>query len=326
MKSKTKFEIANDVIIKLFQNAGFVNVEKITPLTAGEFNSAYCACADNKDCVLKIAPISDENTLTYEKNIMAREVDFYRIVNEQTKVKTPQIYFYDNSKKLVDAEYFIMEKLNGTPLNCVHLGKAENQITLEKIGEMVAQLHKIYGNQFGYVQNGLSENWYLAIKAMTENLISDCARRGKKAKKGEKLLKYIEKYKSILQNVESTYTHFDIWAGNIFYEKNGDEIVLTIIDTERSFWGDGIGDFVSIDLFNNLKDKCAVINGYNRNVASPLMLTSDEEIRFAIMTAYLALIVHTEKFFRYTRIQAKYMINISLAKMLFKRAFLTLEK
>lgn len=325
MKSFTKFNIDEKTVEKLFKAAGFDKIESISPLTAGEFNSAYVASAGGKGYVLKVSPTLSANVLTYEKNIMANEVDFYRIIREQTTVKTPQIYYYDNSRKLIPSEYFIMERLTSKPLSETNLGADDRKKVLVKTGEMVAKLHNIKGEKFGYIQNGLRDNWYEAIKSMVNNLISDCKKVGKKAKNGYKLLEYIEKYKGILIGVTPTYTHFDIWDGNIFCEKVGEEFDLTLIDTERGFWGDRLGDFVSVDILKEFRDKTDAIKGYNERAENPITFTRDEVVRYSILLAYLALIVHSEKYVRYTKLQGKYWANISFSKLLFNRAFKELK-
>lgn len=320
MKSYTKFELSNDTVKKLAEKAGFSIIENIKPLTAGEFNSAYFVSADGKELVLKVSPKKGTNVLTYEQDIMKREIEFYKIIERSANVKTPKIYYYDDSADIIDAEYFIMEKLSSKPLTDVRLNKEQKEEVLLKVGEMIADLHNIKGEKFGYVQNELYDNWYDAIRSMTANLINDCKKIGKKAENGKTLLKYIDKYKDVLMKVHSTYTHFDIWDGNIFYENNGG-IKLTLIDTERSFWGDRIGDFVSTDIMRDLADKKEIIKGYNSAAKTPLALSEDEKIRYYIMLGYLALIVHSEKYVRYSVLQSKYIANAVFSKTLFQRAF-----
>lgn len=325
MKSKTKYFVSESQIAEIFAVAGLGEVTKVAELSAGEFNSAYHVTANGTEYVLKIAPKNNSHTLTYEKDIMARELESYRLIAEKTDVKTPKIYYFDDTLSIISTKYFIMEKLDSKPLNTVKLSKPERQNVNKLIGDMVAKLHTVKGNGFGYEQNGLYSNWYLALRSMVENLINDCARLNKKCKKGTKLLKYIDKCRAILENVESVYTHYDIWDGNIFYKNDNGEIELTLIDTERGFWGDGIGDFVSIEMLTPLNKKMSVI-GYNKLVEKPISFTRDEMIRYYIMIAYLGLIVYTEKFARYKTWQSKYFINIVLSKILLTQAFNGLKK
>lgn len=325
MKSKTKYFVSESNIVEIFSVAKLGAVTNVAELSAGEFNSAYRVTANGAEYVLKIAPKDNTHTLTYESDIIAREVEFYRLIAEKTDVKTPKIYYYDDTLSIIPTKYFIMEMLDSRPLNTVKLSKSERLNVNKLIGEMVAKLHTVKGNGFGYEQNGLYSNWYLALRSMVENLINDCARLNKKCKKGAKLLEYIDKSKAILEKVESVYTHYDIWDGNVFYKNDNGDIELTLIDTERGFWGDGIGDFVSIELMTALNKKTSVI-GYNKLVEKPISFTRDEMIRYYIMTAYLGLIVYTEKFARYKTWQSKYFINTVLSNIMLKQAFNGLKK
>lgn len=325
MKSKTKYFLNESQISDIFNSAKLGAVTNVAELSAGEFNSAYHVTANGAEYVLKIAPKDNSNTLTYESDIMAREVEFYRLIANKTDVKTPKIYHYDDTLLIIPTKYFIMEMLDSKPLNTVKLSRLERIKVNELIGEMVAKLHTIKGNGFGYEQNGLSTNWYLALHSMVENIICDCAWLNKKCRKGANLLRLIDKSKAVLESVEPVYTHYDIWEGNIFYKNNNGDIELTLIDTERGFWGDGIGDFVSIELLTALNKKKS-ISGYNKLAEKPISFTRDEMIRYYIMTAYLGLIVYTEKFARYKKWQLKYFINIVLSNILLKQAFNGLKK
>lgn len=325
MKSKTKYFLNESQISEIFNSAKLGVVTNVSELSAGEFNSAYRVTTNGAEYVLKIAPKDNAHTLTYEANIMAREVEFYRLIAEKTDVKTPKIFYYDDTMSIIPTKYFIMEMLDSKPLNTVKLSKSERQNVNELIGEMVAKLHTVKGDGFGYEQNGLHNSWYLALRSMVESLISDCARLNKKCKKGAKLLEYVDKSKAILEKVESVYTHYDIWDGNIFYKNDNGAIELTLIDTERGFWGDGMGDFVSIELLTALNKKKSVI-GYNKIAEKPIKFSRDEMIRYYIMTAYLGLIVYTEKFARYKTWQSKYFINIVLSNIMLKQAFNGLKK
>ena len=59
MISRTKFEIDEPTILRLFAQAGISGVLSAKPLGDGEFNAVYLAHAEAKDYVLKIAPRAD---------------------------------------------------------------------------------------------------------------------------------------------------------------------------------------------------------------------------------------------------------------------------
>lgn len=327
MKSMTKFSVPDDTIRQLFQEKGLGEVTAVTPLTAGEFNSAYSVTANGRKCVLKIAPQqNNKHTLTYETDLMRQEVAFYKLIRENTDVRVPEIYCADFSESLIPAHWFVMEKLQGVPLTDASLSNAEKARVYEEIGAMLAKLHTVTGKDFGYVQNGLCKNWYLAVRKMIENLLKDCKAVGKRCRLGERLLSAVERHKTLLETVPCTYVHFDVWEGNVFYQPDKDGgFSLALIDTERSLWGDRLGDFCSLDFSKPLSEKTALFKGYNRASAHPIHATPEEEIRYRVLCGYLGLIMYTERFYRYKRTQKKYYINAASGKKMLSDALRVLE-
>ncbi|MEG0545974.1 MAG: aminoglycoside phosphotransferase family protein [Oscillospiraceae bacterium] len=325
MKSFTKFCVADSDIVKVFHKAGFCEITSIEPLTAGEFNSAYFVIADKNEYVLKISPKDDTNVLTYEKDIMDKEIKFYNMIAEKTDIKIPKIYYSDFSKSIIPVNLFIMERLSGKPLTSIKLSSDDGADVIEKVGEMIAKLDNIDGENFGYIQNGLEISWYKAFRKMTLNLIDDCKSLNKTCKNGEKLIEYIDKNKKLLEEIKPKYCHFDIWEGNIFYEKVENEIILTLIDTERGFFGDNIGDFCSIDFFKPLEMKSNLINGYNKITKNPISFSNDEIIRYNLLLCYLGIIIYAEKFVRYKKTDKKYLFNVISSEIICKKALKALK-
>ncbi|MDE5911943.1 MAG: aminoglycoside phosphotransferase family protein, partial [Clostridia bacterium] len=117
MKSKTKYFLNKEQIIKIFDKANLGKLESYCPLGAGEFNSVYRVKVKDAEYVLKIAPRDDQSVLTYEKDMLAIEIKWYNRISENTDIRVPRIYFSDFSREIIDAPYFIMEKLNGIQLD-----------------------------------------------------------------------------------------------------------------------------------------------------------------------------------------------------------------
>lgn len=327
MKSRTKFSVSYDTIRRLFREKGLGEVTAVTPLTAGEFNSAYGVTANGRECVLKIAPQqNNRHTLTYETDLMRQEVSFYRILREQTAVRVPEIYSADFSESLIPAHWFVMEKLQGKPLTDISLSKVQKERVYEEIGAMLAQLHTVAGTEFGYVQNGLCENWYAAVRKMIANLLADCKAAGKRCKSGERLFAAVERHKRLLEAVPCTYVHFDVWEGNVFYQPNENgEFSLSLIDAERGLWGDRLGDLCSLNFSKPLSEKTALLKGYNRVSENPIFATHEEEIRYRVLCGYLGLVMYTERFYRYNRTQIKYYTNAVGGKKMLSDALCVLE-
>ena len=326
MISKTKFEVDRETIAKLFRKADLGEAERVLPMGAGEFNAVYSVTADGMEYAIKIAPKEDLSVLTYEKDMMRSEVFWYGKIKEHTDIPIPEIYYSDFSRKEIPADFFIMEKLNAKLLSTVKLSEEEKNDVDRRTALMAAQIHKVKNDRYGYVQNGLYDNWYSAIRSMTENLIADCRRAGRKTPKGEKLLSYIDKYKDILSEAPCVMVNFDLGPYNIMVDGSGDSEKYYWIDPERTFWGDPIADFVCLDIMNPLEKKGETIKAYNSVTDVPITASDDEKIRYAAAEAYLALIMEAEKYYRYTPCHFGWWRNVAACKYLYGKAFSVLRQ
>lgn len=323
MTSKTKNLIGNEKIILLCEKAGIKNIKRIAPLGAGEFNAVYEITAD-KTYVLKIAPSSETPVMTHEKNMMQSEIYWYDIIRSRTDIKVPEVYYSDFSKELIASDWFIMEKLEGVQRNEISADQTE---ILEKTAYMLAEIHKIKNDKFGYMQNRLYDSWYDALTSMIKNMLEDAKNAGKKSKNGERLLAYAVKHKSILENTPCCMVNYDLWDPNVICRRNeNNEIEFQWIDPERSFWGDRIFDFVCLEnpaLFINKKTRS--IEFYNRKAETPINLNKETEIRFAFAIGLLAMIQEVEKYYRYTPLLYGWWRNTGASKFYYKTAFKVLK-
>lgn len=326
MISKTKFAIDPDTIRRLFARAGIQNITNIAPLGAGEYNAVFSACADGRDYVLKIAPSEEIPVLTYEHNIMEAELFWYEQMRTKTSVRVPKIYYSDFSKSEIPTNWFIMEKLSGTQLD-----KTDFQTNTEKehaqiiTAEMAAEIHTIKNDKFGYIQNRLYDNWYDAIHSFVENLLKNCAAKGKTSKRGTRLLQYIDRYRNILEQAECTMVNFDIWAPNIMCRRENGTLQYAWIDPERSFWGDRILDFCCLEFMEPLQNKSKSLAAYNAVSDKKVTATKEERIRYAIGFAYLGLVMETEKYYRYSPCRFGWWRNVFASKAIFSQAFKELK-
>lgn len=319
MISKTKYLLDDGTIRKMCKKAGIKDIKSIAPLGAGEFNAVYEITA-NKAYVLKIAPSDSTPVMTYEKNMMQTEVYWYDIIRNNTNIKVPEVYYTDFSKSLINTEWFIMEKLEGKQRNEISIDKAELN---KKTAHMVAQIHNIKNDKFGYVQNTLYNSWYDALYNMINNLILDAERLHKSSKRGKRLLAYAQKYKDLLEAAPCCMVNYDIWDPNVICRYNDkNEIEFQWIDPERSFWGDRIFDFIylenSMDLINKKTDS---VKYYNEASPLPIELNREIEIRYAFAMGLLALIQEVEKYYRYTPVNFGWWRNISSSKYFYSKAF-----
>ena len=325
MISRTKFEIEEATILRLFAQAGISGVLSARPLGDGEFNAVYLAHTQGKDYVLKIAPRADAPVMTYEQNMMQSEVFWYEQMRARTGIRVPEVYVADFSRERLPVPYFIMEYLPGEPLNKATLSPEERAQADALLPAMAAQLHAIRNETFGYVQGESYASWYDAIHAFIEQTLSDCARKKRRSRRGERLLRLIEQRREILSCVNASMVNFDIWPANSIVQREDGAIRLCWIDPERSFWGDRMLDFVCFAFHKPLATKAHVLAAYNAAATAPVRLTREEEIRFAIGQGYLALIMETEKYYRYSVINFGWWRNVLACRLLYRAAFAALD-
>ena len=327
MRSRSKYELDSGTIIHLFERAGIGGAEKIAPLGAGEYNSVYSVDAAGRAYAIKIAPQEPAAVLTYEQQMMAQEVYYYDLMASRARIRVPRLYYSDFSRTEIPSDYFIMDRLQGKQLDQAELSDIQKKEAETKLAAMVAGMHSVTGEQFGYRQNGMHGNWHLALQAMVANLIKDCRRLGRRTRRGERLLETIAVHRQLLEPVECSLINFDIWPPNIFCDWENGELTLSWIDPERCLWGDRIADFVCLDFMNmSLDAKTATIQAYNRASDEPVIIGDEERIRFAIMLGYLGLIMEVEKYARYTLLHYGYWRNVMVSRMLFSNCFAQLDQ
>ena len=332
MKSVTKYQVTTEQINAVFNAAGIGEVTDVMEISDGWYNSIFSAiAADGKKYVLKLAPPKEARVLSYEKNIMASEIRFYGLLNEKTTIKTPKIVFTDFSEKVIPTAYFIMEFLDGERFDKVKLTPAEKEKAYGQVAWVLSEFHKIRGEAYGYEQAELFRNWKDALTRMTQMLIDDAASFGKRCKYAERLLKYIERFAETLEKVPCVLVNFDLNDKNLFCQKtDGGGLEIAVLDLERGFWGDPIGDFVTPEPLKILGKK-NILGKYNEFAEQKVVAGSfDAEVRYNVMTAYLAVIAYVERFSRFKG-AGKYFNSVWLsgtiaAKLLAKQAFSALKR
>ncbi|MCR4740816.1 MAG: aminoglycoside phosphotransferase family protein [Lachnospiraceae bacterium] len=320
IKSRTKYEAGQAEISSLFRAHGIGNVTGSTVLGDGEFNSAYkVTCEGGKDYVLKIAPPGEAAVLSYEKNMMDSEVYWYRKMKENTDILCPDIYAVDFSCSIIKSCCFIMQMMDGEPLwKCDFTPEEAERVRTEKIG-MLAKIHGVKNDRYGYRQSGLYDSWYEALRSMADRLVRDCKNIGYESPDGEEFIRLIDMHEDVLRDAPCRMVNFDLWDSNVLYD-NGK---LVWIDPERGFWGDPVADLITVGKGQKapLSDKKKEIDIYNRTAAEKIGLNRNTEIRYACAVAYLALIEEVEKYVRYEPENPNYIRNTVDARDMYDMAF-----
>jgi aminoglycoside phosphotransferase (APT) family kinase protein len=105
--------------------------------------------------------------------MMESEVFWYRMMHENTDILCPEVYVSDFSKDIVKSKCFIMQMMEGEPLWAVNFSDNEYENVQKQKIEMLAKIHRIKNDRFGYIQSELHDTWYDALKSMAGNLVKD---------------------------------------------------------------------------------------------------------------------------------------------------------
>lgn len=293
MQSLTKSYLEKDVINNISNKVFKEDVKSFVELTGGWYNSAYdIETISGKHGILKIEPPSDVRIMGYEKDIMEVEVKVMKRVREETNVPIPEIYCYDISKDIIPQQYFIMEKLDGTPLN--EIRQSLDEQTIESIeatlGKYNRCINKYENDKFGLYANSQAKfsNWHPAFKSIVQLVLDD----GEELKVDigmpyEKIVDLIDSLKEVLDVVKKPkLVHWDLWDGNIFIK---DEKIVGLIDFERALWADPL---MEISFWANSKDY--FINGYGQDIKGEKYF----DIRSNLYALYTAIIMVVECKFR----------------------------
>lgn len=324
--SRTKYDISNEDIVRIFRHAGLGAVKSIQVLGAGEFNSAFSVETDTETYALKVAA-NNAAVQIYEQNMMESEVHWYRVMAEQTDLRIPRVYFTDFTKQLIPTNYFIMEFIRGTQKDACTVTPAQKVKADAQIARMIAKLHRIRGTRFGYIQSGLRDSWDQALTLILENLLKDARNAGQQLPRAEKVLALIERYRDVLRKAPCRLISFDAWDPNfISISEDPEQPEFVWIDPERCFWGDPMLDFVTMDLDHwKLAEKTEVMAAYNELAEFPVSATREEEIRYGFGLCYLGAIMDCEKHYRYSPELPHWQTSIDFSNMFYDMGFSLLE-
>ncbi len=299
MESKTKNKKTRAEIERMatraFNGLGLAaDEEAVTELALGWFNAVYnVRLADGREVILKIAPPPGAEVMLYEKNIMGTEVATMRLVRRNPAIPVPEIYFYDDSHELCDADYFFIEKIYGDNLEHVRASLfSETQVAIDfQIGEIVREINSFPGPYFGYDGNPdlRAATWKEAYLKIVESVLKDAARKNVALDIGyDNLRAVIQKHAPALDEItKPCLVHWDAWNPNFFVK---DGRIIGIVDFERALWAEPLMEAQFRQFGEEITNS---MRGYGKT-----SFTFAEEQRNQLYALHLALVMHIECYYR----------------------------
>lgn len=292
---KTREQIAR-MVARAFGGQGIAAGEDaVRELKEGWYNVAYAVCLDDgREVILKIAPPKDADVLAYERNIMETEVASMRLVCANPRIPAPEVYSFDQTRELCDADYFFMEKIAGENLEYVKdtLPPEAQEAVDFRIGEIVREINSYSGTYFGYPGNpGLrGATWREAFLKIIEAALHDGLRKNVDYGHSYDVLRALVcRHAPALDEVTAPcLVHWDAWDSN-FLVKDGQ--ITGILDFERALWGDPLMEVQFRPIYRT--SLTGSMRGYGKTV-----LTHAETQRSHLYLLYLALVMNTECFYR----------------------------
>ena len=315
MKSRTKNRLSTKQIIRLVEeNFGkLCSSECIAELKGGAFNSAYSIRlpGENMRIVLKTSTAPGTTVLSYEKDIMKREIDVYGHIKRFTTLPVPEILCHDSSMKTIPGSYFFMSFAEGIPMDrIIRKIPKDNLIEIKKVlAGYFAEIHEICSGYFGYMTDDQSlrfGSWSKAFTHMFSMILEDGRNFGHRLPYG-RIEHCLSENAELLDKItKPRLVDFDLWPGNIFLKQNKDGLyeVASIVDFERAFWGDPFADFpAAVMLLGELKDEPDFWSAYSALAGKSGGLNREDERRMLLYRMYLFTIMVVETY-RYNPLHA----------------------
>ncbi|VTR77442.1 phosphotransferase family protein [Cellulomonas hominis] len=276
-------------------------VVHLEPLTGGLFATTYRATLrDGTRVVAKTAPTDTDRLLTYERDLLRTEAEVYRRAADRPDLLMPRLLLTDFTRTAVPSDVVVASHLDGVPLTALaedgRLPDEVRQRVQPQLGALMARLHTVSGERFGYpnADSGLvGGTWPEAFGRMVEALLVDAGRWGTQVPADE-VRATLHRHEGALAEVERpVLVHTDLWAGNLFVDP--ETLALTgIIDPERAVWGDPLLELAGADQTGRGPVPAGLLAGYAEAGGALALGTASGEVRLLLARLYLALVMLVE--------------------------------
>jgi aminoglycoside phosphotransferase (APT) family kinase protein len=239
MRSPTQPVLALPQIAGIVHEGLGATVRSASELDGGGFAAVWrAALTDGREVVVKVAPPPATRLLTYERELIPAEAEYFSLVAGLAPVPTVLA---------VSPSWIITTLLPGRPLT-----SGDSPLARRQTGAAIRRVHTLTGPLFGYTGDRPSAaDWPSAFTAMVASLRTDAAVWNVPL---PSLDGVIERHHDTLATVTTpSLLHFDLWDGNVLVDASG--AMSGLVDGERYLYGDPLLDLVSPALYRRIEDE-----------------------------------------------------------------------
>jgi len=311
MRSQTQRALSPDEVADLVRHSlgSSCRVENAAEMDGGGFAAVWRVDLDDgRAVVLKTSPPATAELLTYERDLLAAEADYFRLAGRKaTGVPVPEVLYYGAGQPGWEGDLLIMTLLPGTPLSWLHehVPQADDAPVRFQLGQAMARVHSVKGTEFGYVGVGRrgGRSWRTVFLDVIADLLADAARLSSALPvEPRAIFQSFNAASAVLDDIRTpTLVHFDMWDGNVLAADDaggfsGPLHLSGLVDGERHLYADPLVDFVSVDLFGTIETQPEhpFVRGYGAELGRPLTWGADEMTRIRLYRAWLYLVMTVE--------------------------------
>ncbi|GAA1815859.1 hypothetical protein GCM10009682_40870 [Luedemannella flava] len=283
-----------------------VRVVGCGPLSGGGFAAVWWVRLDDgRTVVLKTSPPAHARLLRYERDLLDVEVGYFRLVAERAPhLPVPRVLAHGHDPALLDGGWLFLSLLPGDSLATLaeatgrpgHEAHDDHATVREEFGAMIAGLHRITGDHFGYDgARRAAATWPEAFAGIIEDLLADAVDWDITLPvPADDVRATVRRHADALATVaRPALVQFDNWNGNVLAAPDADGVLrLTgMVDGERYLWGDPLVDLVSPVMFRRIEDAPddAYLRGYG-----PVVFDESARRRLGLYRMHLYLLMNVE--------------------------------
>lgn len=266
MKSVIDKEISIDTVAMMTNRAFDEEPSDIELINQNFYFTTFRVALPYGSFVLRIAPPDKVLNLRTEKHMTRTEFIALKKISEFKYVPVSHIVYYDDSRKILNREYFFANTLQGVPLSKVYERLSDAQISdlSTQIGIYAFKIHSITGEFFGSLADSkrMYRSWGKAFYAMVDDALCDAENLNLKLPfEPQALRQCVKDERELLDEIKvASLVHNRLNFDNILVDfENVD--VTGIINFKRAVFGDALLEPVCSGLCDDENFVCSYNSG-----------------------------------------------------------------